>query len=68
LLRVDDPRAVMQELIDKRYPIYAEADLTVDSRGGPHQNTVAALVEALHAHGVLLPVNVAAAGEDTASG
>lgn len=68
LLRVEDPRAVMQELIDKRYPIYAEADLTVDSRGGPHQNTVVALVEALHAYGVLLPLDDSPADEDTASG
>jgi shikimate kinase len=53
LLRVEDPRAVMQALIDQRYPVYAEADLVVDSRGGPHQNTVEALLESLRAQGVV---------------
>lgn len=31
LLQTDDPRAVLQRLMDMRYPVYAEADLTVDS-------------------------------------
>ncbi|MEF2071413.1 shikimate kinase [Consotaella aegiceratis] len=32
LLRTPDPRGTMQALIDQRYPIYAEADITVHSR------------------------------------
>jgi shikimate kinase len=55
LLRVEDPRAVMAGLIATRYPVYAEADLVVDSRNGPHQNTVDALIESLCTHGVLTP-------------
>jgi shikimate kinase len=53
LLRVDDPRAVMAGLMETRYPVYAQADLVVDSRNGPHQHTVDALIDALAAHGVL---------------
>lgn len=32
LLKNPDPRAVMQRLIDDRYPIYAQADVTVETR------------------------------------
>jgi shikimate kinase len=47
LLRTDDPRAVMQRLMEQRYPVYAEADLVVDSLDGPHQLTVDAVIAAL---------------------
>jgi shikimate kinase len=50
LLREDDPRAVMQKLIDQRYPLYAEADLTVETGTGPHNAAVADIVNALRAH------------------
>jgi shikimate kinase len=36
LLKTADPAAVMQDLMDKRYPIYAEADITLESRDVPH--------------------------------
>lgn len=45
LLKVADPRAVLQELIDKRYPIYAEADLVVDSGTQSPQDMARTLVE-----------------------
>ncbi|WP_185983708.1 shikimate kinase [Aureimonas mangrovi] len=32
LLQAADPRAVMRKLMDERYPIYAQAQITVDSR------------------------------------
>ena len=35
LLKNGDPRAVLSRLIDERYPIYAEADITVDTRRRP---------------------------------
>ncbi len=35
LLRDGNPEATMQKLIETRYPIYAEADMTVESRDGP---------------------------------
>jgi shikimate kinase len=50
LLKAENPRAVMQELMDKRYPIYAEADIVVASDNGPHNTAVHAVIEALRAH------------------
>lgn len=47
LLRTPDPRATLEALIAERYPVYAEADLTVSSRDGPIERTVALVVEAL---------------------
>jgi shikimate kinase len=32
LLKADDPRAVMERLMAVRYPVYAEADITVQTR------------------------------------
>lgn len=50
LLQVADPRAKLQELIDQRYPVYAEADITVDSMDGPPDATLERVVGALAAH------------------
>lgn len=50
LLKEDDPEAVMRRLMEVRYPIYAEADLTVDSANGPHNAAVADVLAALKAH------------------
>jgi shikimate kinase len=36
LLQAADPEAVMRDLMDKRHPVYAEADITVESRDIPH--------------------------------
>lgn len=41
LLRNGNPEATMKALIDARYPVYAEADLTVESRDEPHDVIVA---------------------------
>lgn len=41
LLKTPNPRATLEKLITERYPIYAEADVTVLSRDVP-QDTVAA--------------------------
>jgi shikimate kinase len=40
LLLTDDPRATLEGIMNKRYPIYAKADLTVDSYRGPIEQTV----------------------------
>jgi shikimate kinase len=40
LLKNSDPRGTMERLMKERYPIYAEADMTVDSNGGPHDAIV----------------------------
>ena len=47
LLKEDDPRAVMQRLMDERYPIYAEADLTIETGIGPHNSAVTQILDAL---------------------
>lgn len=47
LLRGEDPRTTLARLLDARSSIYAQADLIVESRPGPHSKTVDAIVEAL---------------------
>jgi shikimate kinase len=47
LLKTPDPRAVLAELIERRYPIYAEADVTVDSGEGPPDATASRAIAAL---------------------
>ena len=53
LLRNADPRVVMADLMAKRYPIYEQADIIVESREGPHHITVDAVIAALRRHGDL---------------
>ncbi|HRE43183.1 MAG TPA: shikimate kinase [Terricaulis sp.] len=55
LLNEPDPRAVMERLMAARYPIYAEADITIESSPGPHHVAVDAILKALRAHGALAP-------------
>ena len=50
LLRGVDPREKLASLIDERYPVYAEADIVVDSVDAPPEETVAAVRRALEAH------------------
>ena len=40
LLKNGDPRAVLETLMARRYPVYAEADLVVDSIDGPPEVTL----------------------------
>ena len=47
LLKDADPQAVMQKLMDARYPIYAQADITVESRDVPHDVIVTEIIERL---------------------
>ncbi|HLH90758.1 MAG TPA: shikimate kinase [Xanthobacteraceae bacterium] len=49
LLKTDDPAATLTALIEQRYPIYAEADLTVLSRDVPHDAIVDEIVASLSA-------------------
>jgi shikimate kinase len=58
LLKTGDPRAVLARLMEERYPIYAEADITVDSLDGPPDVTVDRVIAALAAHlGAEAPVS-----------
>ena len=59
LLKNPDPRAVMERLIAERYPIYAEADFTIDSNGGPHDSIVSDIIKALKARSIPKPVSTA---------
>ena len=47
LLQTDNPEAVMQELMDQRYPIYATADVTVESRDVQHTQMVNEVIKVL---------------------
>lgn len=47
LLQNDDPRGTMQRLIEQRYPVYAEADITVESRNERKDVTVRQVLDAL---------------------
>ena len=49
LLAGKDPQTVMRELMRERYPVYAEADITVVSRDVPHEVIVEEVIEALSA-------------------
>jgi shikimate kinase len=44
-----DPEGVMRQLMEVRYPIYATADITVESRDLPHDTIVGEIIEALAA-------------------
>lgn len=47
LLKNGDPAETLRRLIDERYPIYAEADITVESRDVPHDAIVDEIIAGL---------------------
>jgi shikimate kinase len=47
LLQQDDPAKVLQRLIDTRYPVYATADVTVESRDVQHGQMVNEVIKAI---------------------
>ena len=47
LLKTEDPGATLRRLMEERYPVYALADLTVQSREVPHEKIVDEIVDAL---------------------
>lgn len=47
LLKTGDPREILGRLMDARYPIYAEADIVVDSTDEPPEVTVAKILREL---------------------
>lgn len=47
LLKTGDPEVVMQNLMDVRYPVYALADITVQSRDVPHEAIVGEILRCL---------------------
>jgi shikimate kinase len=57
LLQTTDPEATMQALIDKRYPVYAEADCTVTSLEIPHDQMVLHVLEAMQGFLGMTPIS-----------
>ena len=53
LLNTGDPRKILKGLMDQRYPIYALADITVESRNVHQEVTVDRVLDALWAKGGL---------------
>jgi shikimate kinase len=47
LLKAGDPRAILAELIERRHPVYAEADVVVDSGEGSPEMTVTRVIAGL---------------------
>jgi len=47
LLKTANPRATLEKLIEERYPIYAEADITVASRDVPQDVVAGDVIEAV---------------------
>jgi shikimate kinase len=50
LLKTANPRETLQKLIEARYPIYAEADVTVVSRDIPQDQVAGEVIDALAEH------------------
>lgn len=50
LLRGRDPLQALTDLAEARYPIYGEADITVDVGAGAHGQAVEAIIRALNRH------------------
>ena len=50
LLKTANPRATLEKLIEDRYPIYADADVTVISRDVPQEAVATDVVEAVLAY------------------
>jgi len=50
LLKGVDARQKLRSLMDERYPVYAEADIVVDSIDAPPEETVAAVRRAIDRH------------------
>ena len=59
LLQQGNPRDILAKLMDQRYPIYAEADIVVDSTAQPADRTTDQVIEAL---GTILGAATVAAG------
>lgn len=50
LLKTPDPRATLQKLMDDRYPVYANADVTVPTRDERKEVIAAEVIAALYDH------------------
>ncbi|HEY2184342.1 MAG TPA: 3-dehydroquinate synthase, partial [Xanthobacteraceae bacterium] len=64
LLRTGDPGETLRKLMQERYPVYALADLKVESRDVPHERIVDEIVSALARH-LMTSAPAAAPQEET---
>lgn len=67
LLARGNPAEILADLMARRYPVYAQADVTVDSLGGQsHEDMAARIIAAVLEHGLATgrPALVPAPGED----
>lgn len=55
LLSAGNGRETLQRLIDARYPVYAEADVIVDSLREPLETTTQRVIQALKSHNCITP-------------
>jgi shikimate kinase len=60
LLKQGDPKEILTRLMTQRYPIYAEADIVVDSTAQPADRTTEEVLEALRRHLENVPAGAAA--------
>ena len=51
LLRTADPEGTLRRLLDERSPIYALADMTIESQDGPHDTVCDAIIAGLRQRG-----------------
>lgn len=51
LLKTDDPEATLSALLEERYPVYAQADLIVQSRDVAKETIVDEVLDAIIKHG-----------------
>lgn len=47
LLETGDKRVILEKLMKERYPVYAQADITIDSGDGPHDAVVEKIIESV---------------------
>ena len=50
LLRQGNPEQILRDLAQKRYPIYGQANITIETGNGPHEYVVNSLIHALNRH------------------
>jgi shikimate kinase len=61
LLAEGDPREILARLMDERYPVYGEADITVDTGEEGADKAVERIIAALEAHLGIGPLSLPAA-------
>ena len=65
LLQTENPEATLRKLLDERAPVYGLADIAVESRDGPHDAVVEAILDSLSRRAAAaVPASLAAAGPD----